>query len=124
MRPSRPGPDSVIDFQVVQGEDDRLRILVVQRDTPAAEADRERIVETFERLVQPPERPTIERVGHIPLTPGGKLRTLISANSSPARNRDRRSTMNPHAESPMARPDPAANAVPGQEFVYGTIQAR
>ncbi len=31
--------------------------------------------------------------------------------------------MNPHADSPMARPDPAANAVPGQEFVYGTIQA-
>ncbi len=73
-----PGTGSVVDFQVIQGEDARLRILVVQRDAPTAEADRERIVETFERLVQPPERPTIERVGHIPLTPGGKLRTLIS----------------------------------------------
>jgi hypothetical protein len=50
----------------------------VQRDSPTTEADRERIASTFERLVQPPERPRIERVDHIALTPGGKLRTLVS----------------------------------------------
>lgn len=73
-----PGPNSVIDFQVVQGADDRLRIFVVQRDSSTAESDRERIATTFERLVQPPERPRVERVDHLALTPGGKVRTLVS----------------------------------------------
>jgi phenylacetate-CoA ligase len=73
-----PGTDGVIDFQVVQRADGRLNILVVQRDSPTAAANRERIVSAVERLVHPPARPTIERVDHIPLTPGGKLRTLLS----------------------------------------------
>lgn len=73
-----PGSNSVIDFQIVQSADGCLTIFVVQRDSPTAEADRERIAGTFERLVQPPERPRIERVDHIALTPGGKLRTLVS----------------------------------------------
>jgi phenylacetate-CoA ligase len=73
-----PGANGVIDFQVVQRADGRLNVLVVHRDSPTAAADRERIVSTLERLVHPPERPTIERVDHIPLTPGGKLRTLVS----------------------------------------------
>lgn len=73
-----PGSNSVIDFQVVQGADARLAIRVVQRDSPTADSDRERLVAVFEGLVQPPARPTVERVDHIPLTPGGKLRTLVS----------------------------------------------
>lgn len=72
-----PGSDSILDFQVAQQADGRLRILVVQRDAPSAAADRERIATIFERLVAPPERPAVERVEHIPLTPGGKLRTLV-----------------------------------------------
>jgi phenylacetate-coenzyme A ligase PaaK-like adenylate-forming protein len=73
-----PGEDSIIDFQVVQGTDRRLRILVVQRDAASAAADRERVVAAIEHLAQPPARPSIERVDHIPLTPGGKLRTLVA----------------------------------------------
>jgi phenylacetate-CoA ligase len=73
-----PGTNTVIDFQVVQSASGALTIFVVQRDAPEAGADRERIVSTFERLVQPAERPRIERVDHIALTPGGKLRTLVA----------------------------------------------
>jgi phenylacetate-CoA ligase len=72
------GASSVIDFQVVQGADDRLRIFVVQRDSPSAESDRDQIASSLNDLVRPPERPRIERVDHIALTPGGKLRTLVS----------------------------------------------
>jgi phenylacetate-CoA ligase len=72
------GSSSVIDFQVVQAADDRLRIFVVQRDSPSGESDREQLASIFNALVQPPERPRIERVDHIALTPGGKLRTLVS----------------------------------------------
>jgi phenylacetate-coenzyme A ligase PaaK-like adenylate-forming protein len=74
---ARIGHDSIIDFQVVQANDRRLRILVVQRESATEQADRERLVETFARIVHPPERPSIERVDHIALTPGGKLRTLV-----------------------------------------------
>jgi phenylacetate-CoA ligase len=72
------GTNSVIDFQVVQAADLRLRIFVVQRDSSTAEADREQIATTLEQRLQPPERPRVERVDHIALTPGGKLRTLVS----------------------------------------------
>ena len=72
-----PGTNSIIDFQVVQEADATLRILVVQRDEPSGAADREMIVRVFEQMVEPPKSPTVERVGHIPLTPGGKLRTLV-----------------------------------------------
>jgi phenylacetate-CoA ligase len=73
----QPVMDRIIDFQVVQDAQARLRILVVQRNTQAMEADREVIASIFEGLVQPPERPRVERVDQIALTPGGKLRTLI-----------------------------------------------
>jgi phenylacetate-CoA ligase len=73
-----PGDNSIIDFQIVQTKDRRLRIAVVQRESATMLADRERLVDTFARLVQPPERPAIDRVDHIPLTPGGKLRTLVA----------------------------------------------
>ncbi|NNF38810.1 MAG: phenylacetate--CoA ligase family protein, partial [Gemmatimonadetes bacterium] len=73
-----PGRNSVIDFQVVQKPDRNLDILVVQRDDASAEADRAAVVETLDRIVNPPETPTIRRVDHIPLTPGGKLRTLVA----------------------------------------------
>ncbi len=73
----RPVMERVIDFQVIQDAQARLRILVVQRDTQRTEADRETIASIMEELIQPPERPQVERVDQIALTPGGKLRTLI-----------------------------------------------
>jgi phenylacetate-CoA ligase len=73
-----PAMDRVVDFQVIQDEDRRLRILVVQRDSPLSEADRERIATILEQLVQPPERPLVNPVDQIALTPGGKLRTIVS----------------------------------------------
>jgi phenylacetate-coenzyme A ligase PaaK-like adenylate-forming protein len=78
----RPAMDGVVDFQAIQDADGRLRVLVVQRDSPPPEATRERIAAIFEQLVQPPEAPQVERVDHIALTPGGKLRTLVSADQS------------------------------------------
>ena len=74
-----PGTNSIVDFQVAQAGDGRLSVLVVQRESADAAADRVRVAEVLQRLVQPPERPTVERVESIPLTPGGKLRTLVSA---------------------------------------------
>lgn len=71
------GDDSIVDFQVRQASDRRLRLLVVQRDVASAASDRDRLAATFERLVSPPERPAVERVAQIPLTPGGKLRTVV-----------------------------------------------
>lgn len=73
-----PGGNSVIDFQIVQSPDSRLRIFVVQRESSSAQSDREHLAATFERLVQPPEPPRVERVDNIPLTRGGKLRTIVS----------------------------------------------
>jgi phenylacetate-CoA ligase len=79
VKAAAPGRGSVIDFQVVQRDDGRLDIFVVQRDVATADADRERLAETFQRLVEAPDRPRVERVDHIALTPGGKLRTLVGA---------------------------------------------
>jgi phenylacetate-CoA ligase len=73
-----PGTNSIVDFQVVQDRDGRLRISVVQRDADSAAQDRRMITEVFDRLVRPSVTPVIERVSHIPLTPGGKLRTLVT----------------------------------------------
>jgi phenylacetate-CoA ligase len=75
---ARSAMGSVIDFQVIQSQDGRLRVLVVQHDEPSPEADRERLATIFEELVRPPERPRVERVAQIALTPGGKLRTLVA----------------------------------------------
>jgi phenylacetate-CoA ligase len=72
-----PGAGSIIDFQVRQSRQGKLHIAVVQREAPTAVADREQIAATLERLLCPPERPHVERVEFIPLTPGGKLRTLV-----------------------------------------------
>jgi len=70
-------------FQVRQAADRSLRIPVVLRDSPTAESDRESsIATTIAHLVMPPAAPVIERVGHIPLTPGGKLRTLVTEATS------------------------------------------
>ncbi len=73
-----PNAPSVIDIQIVQDAQSRLRVMVVQRDVPRAESDREHIAATLADLVRPPERPRVERVDQIALTPGGKLRTIIS----------------------------------------------
>jgi len=67
----------VIDFQVIQDARGGLRALVIQHDTPRAEADRAAIAAILSDLVQPPEPPRVERVAQIALTPGGKLRTII-----------------------------------------------
>lgn len=72
-----PAMESVVDVQVVQEADDQLRILVVQRDAPEPEDDRSRIADILEQLVGPPRRPRVDRVDAIPLTPGGKVRTLV-----------------------------------------------
>jgi len=74
-----PGAGTLVDFQVTQRADRRLAVLVVQREGPETAADRERVARVLDRLVRPPEPPTVERVASIPLTPGGKLRTLVSA---------------------------------------------
>ena len=73
-----PAAQSVIDMQVIQAADGALRILVVQRDTQNAELDRARIAKTFDVLIAPREVPRVERVEQIALTPGGKLRTIVS----------------------------------------------
>ena len=74
----RSATESVIDFQVIQDEDTGLRVLVTQRDAPPSETDRERIAAALGELVQPPAPPRVERVEGIPLTPGGKLKTLVT----------------------------------------------
>jgi hypothetical protein len=74
----RPGSNSVLDFQVTQHEDARLTALVIQRDSDSAEADRERVGAILEELVQPPAPVQVDRVEQIALTPGGKLRTIVS----------------------------------------------
>jgi phenylacetate-CoA ligase len=73
-----PAAASVIDIQVVQDAQSRVRVMVVQRDMPQADSDRERIAGILADIVRPPERPRVERVDHIALTPGGKLRTIVS----------------------------------------------
>lgn len=73
-----PGMNSIVDFQVIQDRHAHLRISVVQRDADSAAEDRRMIAAVFQRLVQPPSAPDVERVRHIPLTPGGKLRTLVT----------------------------------------------
>jgi phenylacetate-coenzyme A ligase PaaK-like adenylate-forming protein len=74
-----PTTESVIDFQVTQDERKRLTILVVQRDSPQPERFRDRIAATLEGLVDPPEPPSVKRVDRLPLTRGGKVRTLVSS---------------------------------------------
>jgi hypothetical protein len=54
-----------------------VRVLVVQRHAPTAAADREQAAAAVQRLLELPERPRVEQVPFIPLTPGGKLRTLV-----------------------------------------------
>lgn len=72
-----PGTGSIVDFQVRQSRQGKLHIAVVQREAANPQSDRDRIADTFECLLSPPERPQVERVEFIPLTPGGKLRTLV-----------------------------------------------
>jgi phenylacetate-CoA ligase len=75
MTAADPG---LVDLQVIQDGDRRLRALVVQRESPPPEPERERIAAALAGLVDPPEKPLIERVESIPVTPGGKVRTVIS----------------------------------------------
>lgn len=74
----RPGTGSIVDFQVRQAADRTVQIAVVQRDTDTTASDRAAMVDAIARLVDPPRVPTVQRVDHITLTPGGKLRTLVT----------------------------------------------
>jgi phenylacetate-CoA ligase len=78
MRPLLADRRRVIDFQAIQEADATLRILVVQGASEEAGADRERAAAIFAALVAPPAPPRVERVERLALTPGGKVRTLIS----------------------------------------------
>jgi len=72
------GDDSVVDFQVIQSADLGLRLRVVQRAAPTVEADRQRLATLLEDLVGPPRPIVVERLPSLPLTPGGKVRTVIA----------------------------------------------
>jgi phenylacetate-CoA ligase len=71
-----PLPDGIVDLQVRQDAGRRLTVLV-ESDAPLGE-QRERIGTTLSALAEPPEPPHVERVDRIELTPGGKVRTVIS----------------------------------------------
>lgn len=73
-----PAMQSVIDLQVIQDAQARITVRVVQRDSSRAEVDRDNIATTVRALVQSSEPPSVERVDQIALTPGGKLRTVVS----------------------------------------------
>jgi phenylacetate-CoA ligase len=81
---TRPGTGSVVDLQVVQDGTGEIEIRVVQRDAPAAEADRARVAAAVAELVGAPRPPGIQRVDSLPLTPGGKIRTVVGAATGPA----------------------------------------
>ena len=78
-----PVAASLVELQVIQDTRAHLDVLVVQRDSPHADADRERIATILQELVLSPERPRVRRVDQIALTPGGKLRTIVSQMESP-----------------------------------------
>jgi len=67
-----------VDIQVEQDAEARLVARVVQRASPQQASDRQRIAAVLDALVRPPEPPRVERVDRIGLTPGGKLRTIVS----------------------------------------------
>jgi phenylacetate-CoA ligase len=75
----RPGlASSIVDVQVEQDVDGRMIARLVQRPSPHAQADRARAGEALRALVGAVEPLRVERVDHIALTPGGKLRTVVS----------------------------------------------
>jgi phenylacetate-CoA ligase len=76
LAPLDPLPDGIVDLQVRQDAGRRLTVLV-ESDAPLGE-QRERIGTTLSALAEPPEPPHVERVDRIELTPGGKVRTVIS----------------------------------------------
>ena len=70
--------ESVVDIQVIQAADRKLNVLVIQRDSTGAESDRDRIAGLLDQLIQPPEKPRVERISQIALSPGGKLLTIVA----------------------------------------------
>jgi phenylacetate-CoA ligase len=70
--------ESLLEFKIVQQDDRRVHLLVVQRDNPDPEAVRARLAETFDMLVGLPGTTVVERVPRIPLEPTGKLNVLVS----------------------------------------------
>ncbi len=69
---------SVVAFQVVQHEDLRLDVRLVQRAEPSPEAYRERIAAALDDLLRFPGATRIEPVERIPLTGAGKLQHVVS----------------------------------------------
>ena len=57
------------------------RLLAEDYSRPPAVSDAANMDDTLYlgELVEPPEPPRVERVDLIPLTPGGKLKTLVSS---------------------------------------------
>ena len=45
--------------------------------SPAPRAIAKRVAAALGEIVEPPSRPEVVRVEQIPLTPGGKLRTIV-----------------------------------------------
>jgi phenylacetate-CoA ligase len=73
-----PVAPSVIDVQVLQRASSGLRVLLVQHDSAGADVDRANIAALLDTMIQPTEPTRVERVDQIALTPGGKLRTIVS----------------------------------------------
>lgn len=75
----RPGiSSSIVDVQAEQDADGSILVRVVQRSSPEAEADRARAAEALRARLGLAGPPRVERVDRIELTPGGKLRAVVS----------------------------------------------
>lgn len=80
--------ESVLEFQVIQHEDLRLTVRVVQRDGRADDEVRARLAAGLDELVRLPGATTVERVVEIPLTGAGKLRHIVSQATAQTRPDD------------------------------------
>lgn len=70
--------DSLLEFKIVQHDDLRVQLQVIQRDHPEPEAVRARLAEIFDGLVGLPGTTVVERVARLPLGPAGKLNVIVS----------------------------------------------
>jgi phenylacetate-CoA ligase len=87
--PNRVGSDimagarTVVEFQVVQHGDLRIRAQVVQEGSPEeAAVERERVARQLDELIGLPDATTVEPVTAIAPGPGGKLRHIVSRAAS------------------------------------------
>lgn len=75
---ARPAMDRIADFQVRQDREGRIRLIVVARHGMPADSGAHRLAAIVNDLAAPPEPPRIELVDQLDVTPGGKIRTVIS----------------------------------------------